>query len=62
MTVIKITKHIYLMALCKNYVDKETGVRGISVVFNNYEARIHFHPVAEEYDVFWKRYYVFRWS
>ena len=36
------------MALCKNYVDKDTGVRGRSVVFNNYEARIHFHPVAEE--------------
>jgi mannose-6-phosphate isomerase-like protein (cupin superfamily) len=41
------------MAFCKNYVDKETGVRGVSVVFNNYEARVHFHPVDEEYDVFY---------
>ena len=38
---------------CKNYVDKDKGVRGIAVVFKGYDSQIHYHPVAEEYDIFY---------
>ena len=41
------------MLYCKNYVDKKSGVRGIAVVFKNYDAQIHYHPVREEYDIFY---------
>ena len=41
------------MLYCKNYVDKDKGVRGIAVVFKGYDSQIHYHPVAEEYDIFY---------
>ena len=39
------------MLYCKNYVDKKECVRGLAIVYNNYEAYIHYHPVDEEYDL-----------
>ena len=39
------------MLYWKNYSDKKTGVRGIAIVFRNYDAQIHFHPVEEEYEI-----------
>ena len=39
------------MLYWKNYVDKKTSVRGIAMVFKNYDAQIHFHPEAEEYEI-----------
>tara|TARA_B100001250_G_C19600548_1_gene700438 strand:+ start:599 stop:904 length:306 start_codon:yes stop_codon:yes gene_type:complete len=39
------------MLYWKNYNDKETGVRGIAIVFITYDAQIHFHPVEEEYEI-----------
>ena len=39
------------MIYWKNYSDKTTGVRGIAIVYNTYEAYKHSHPVEEEYDI-----------
>ena len=39
------------MLYWKNYADKKSGVRGIAIVFKDYDAHIHFHPVEEEYEI-----------
>ena len=36
---------------CKEYVDNASHVRGLAVVYDDYEAQIHHHPVDEEYDI-----------
>ncbi len=36
---------------CKNFIDDRDGVHGIAVIFDNYEAHLHHHPIEERYDI-----------
>jgi len=44
---------IYNMLYWKNYVDKKSSVRGIAVIYKDEPGHMHYHPVDEEYDLFY---------
>ena len=39
------------MLYYKNYVDEESGVRGLCAIYRGYDAQPHYHPVEELYEL-----------
>ena len=46
------------MIYWKNYLDNKKNVKGYALVYKNYDATIHYHPVNELYEIFYGKCYL----